>query len=268
MGFFDAARRAFRHPTLQTWISREEWSVIEVQNKIDATERAIAETETELANAALASTLADDGAAEELATKLDKLRTRKSVLLQALARAEQLEADRVAEATEREAASAARAARQHASRMVRAARECSAHIEALQHSFDTMASAADAAAILLPLPVRFRVADLLAEHRLRELVKAEAHRHARKGVHQFIRSQEAPAARLIEDFATSAMPSLEKTVGEIAEAVRRALSPEEKNPAQAVGGPSALAEEVGVAVTHDVGLLQPPERAAEAAADA
>jgi hypothetical protein len=275
VGILDAAKRAFRHPKLHTWISREEWSVLEVQNKIDATERAITETETELADAALASTLADDGAAEELATKLDKLRTRKSVLVQALARAEQLEADRVREAQEREAASRRRAAVQRAGAMTRHAAEVAKHAADLQASYENLCSEANSLLLLLTQSQRDIFGDFLQPGHIKTLVMAEQHRVAERGAYQLVSRADARAVRVIEDFASGHIPNLGATLGHEIQAIRAAMSP--KPPAAEQGRPAPAGVTVSVEGEGDSGVTlaepfpltaDPEQFAAEHAHDA
>jgi hypothetical protein len=239
VGVIAAVKRAFgRDPLTGSFAPQTKLDINTCRARIADTDKSIDATEAELGQQVLDSVLGGDDRAEELATNLHKLRTRKSVLLHALARAEQLEADRVTAAREREAASRRRAAVQHLARLEKHFAELVEHVAQAQAAFTKAAEARQAAALLLPhrgsggyAPVH----DDLSYHRLRNLARLAACREGAGSLYPLIEHKDVVGAGAYEDSQGAPRP-MQDVLAEIVAQAKQALNPQQTEPAPTIGG--------------------------------
>lgn len=236
VGIISTAKRLWRHPTLQTWISKTEFDVHQIAAKLDEVRTKIAAVETELSDVVLGSVLDGDDRATALHDRLAKLRTEQAILEQAAEKAADAEARRVAEAADREAASRRRAAAQH---LGKAKREVSALVEAaaaVQDHYSRLVEASTAAGLLLAHPLRDQLGHLLEPYRIQQLTLVELHKAGANSPTQLVDRRMARAVGSVEVFHTGHIPPLTETLGADLEAIRRALSPRPQEQAPVPAG--------------------------------
>ncbi len=221
----------FRKPEL--------YAVEQVRTKLAEVDRAIADAQRELAGAALAGVLDEtDHRADAASVELDRLQTRRRVLLHALADAEHREAVALAEREKKEAAARLRALKAHQSRMAKHAGEFEIAAAAMVEAYRKLTDAAASARALLPSDRAF---DDLAphEHALRRLCELQLARVGSRAGHLGPEPWAPGAPRLPIGSTPDTTPSLSDALVEqgrwLAErfAIASGLAPRAARPAAA-----------------------------------